>query len=197
MPGSSDEIGRLIPHLRRFARALVRGHSLQAADDIVQETIVLAMRAEGLARGPALTIWCFAALLRVHRLRQRHAVFERQGGVRAIDVERDGSGSAAPAPVAFLSKDIARLDALPLQNREVLLLVVLAGMDYARVAEVLTLSRDTVVALLTEARDMLAKAEHWASPPSARTASPGQGVLQPSSGASGKPRVAPYLRVVK
>ena len=51
MPSFGDDIGRLIPHLRRLARALVRGHSPQAADDLVQETVVLAMRAERVVRG--------------------------------------------------------------------------------------------------------------------------------------------------
>ena len=52
MPGFADDIGKLTPHLRRFARALVRGHAAAAADDLVQETVVLAGRTALPKRGP-------------------------------------------------------------------------------------------------------------------------------------------------
>ena len=52
MPGCADDIGKLVPHLRRFARALVRGHGAQAADDLVQETVVAAMKTDGQKHGP-------------------------------------------------------------------------------------------------------------------------------------------------
>lgn len=146
MPGFADDIGKLTPHLRRFARALVRGHAAPAADDLVQETVVLASRADLPKRGPTLAVWCFAALVRLNRLRNRAPLAAAQS---------DPAGALLP----FLPKDILRLDALPLELREVLLLTTLAGLAYGQVADVLDIDPVLVFSRLTQARDLLAKAE--------------------------------------
>ena len=172
MPGFADDIGKLTPHLRRFARALVRGHAGPAADDLVQETIVLATRADLPRRGPTLAVWCFAALVRLNRLRNR-----------APSVPVEGGPDAAPLP--FLPKDIIRLDALPLELREALLLTAVAGLSYAQVADVLQVDTALVFARLTQARDLLTKAE---AHPGARSARSGEGAR--AGGAS-------HLRLVK
>lgn len=149
MPGFADDLGRLTPHLRRFARALVRGHSACAADDLVQETIVLASRADLPKRGPTLAVWCFAALVRLNRARNRAPI--APAGV-------EGGG----APLPFMPKDILRLDALPLEFREVLLLTALAGLAYGQVADVLDIDVSIVFSRLTRARDLLVKSDHAA-----------------------------------
>lgn len=141
MPGFADDIGKLTPHLRRFARALVRGNAAQAADDLVQEAVVLASRSDAPKRGAALTIWCFAALVRLNRIHTRIP-----------------TAQASDAPLPFLPKDILRLDALPLDLREALLLTVLAGLSYPQAASVLEIDVDLVMARLTQARDLLSKA---------------------------------------
>ena len=143
MPGFADDLGKLTPHLRRFARALVRGNAAQAADDLVQETMVLASRADLPKRGPTLTVWCFATLLRLNRLRNR------------VPVSATGPSGA---PLPFLPKDVLRLDALPLDLREVLLLTALAGLGYLQVAEILDIDVDLVLTRLTQARDLLYRA---------------------------------------
>ena len=150
MPSFADDLGQLTPHLRRFARALVRGHAPCAADDLVQETIVLASRAELPARGTTLAVWCFATLLRLNRLRNRAPI--ATAGV-------DGGG----APLPFLPKDILRLDALPLEFREVLLLTALAGLAYGQVAEVLDVDISLVFSRLTRARDLLTRSDQTAA----------------------------------
>lgn len=155
MPGFADDIGKLTPHLRRFARALVRGHAAAAADDLVQETIVLASRANLPKRGPTLAVWCFAAIVRLNRLRNRAPLVGAEG-------------DAAAAPLPFLPKDILRLDALSLDLREVLLLTTVAGLAYAQVAEVLQVDAALVFARLTQARDLLTKADHGVAGRSAR-----------------------------
>ena len=141
MPGFADDIGKLTPHLRRLARALVPGHGAQAADDLVQETIVLAGRSDLPKRGPVLAIWCFASLVRLNRLRAR--------------TSRPTVAAAEPLP--FLPKDVIRLDGLSLDHREVLLLTVLAGFSYAQVADILGIDLALVIDRLTEARDALAR----------------------------------------
>lgn len=157
MPDLSDEIGRLVPHLRRFARALVRGHAAQPADDLVQETVVLAMRNDGLQRGPALMHWCLGTLIQCHRARERAVKVERSAGGHALDVE--AGLSAAVSPAMFLPREISRLDGLSLPALEVLLLTVLAGMTYGQIADLLAVTPESVVGLLTEARESLARTE--------------------------------------
>ena len=183
MPLFADDIARLIPHLRRFARALVCGHAVQTADDLVQETVVLAMRAERIACGSNLTTWCFSTLMRVHRLRD-HAVAHADDRPAAVS----GPASRPDTAVPFMPKPIARLDMLSLDCREVLLLTVLVGMTYAQIAETLHITVDTVMHRLDLARALLAKAERGAAPVSHPLA----------AHAAGRPqREARHLRVVK
>lgn len=151
MPGFADDIGKLTPHLRRFARALVRGHSAAAADDLVQECVVLSARADLPKRGPALAVWCFAALIRLNRLRNR------------TPTVAEGDPEAGPLP--FLPKDILRLDALPLELREALLLTTVAGLAYGQVGDVLQVDAATVFSRLTQARDLLTRADPAAGRP--------------------------------
>ena len=146
MPGFTDDIGKLTPHLRRFARTLVRGHAHSGADDLVQETIILATRTDVQKQGLPLAVCCFAALIRLNRLRNRAPVATAE--------------SDAGAPLPFLPKDIIRLDALPLDFREVLLLITVAGLPYAQVAQILDLDLAQVFARLTQARDLLSRADN-------------------------------------
>ncbi len=155
MPVFAEDIARLVPHLRRFARALVCRHSVQLADDLVQETVVLAMRAERIAGGGHLAIWCYATLMRVHRARCQ--------GVRPSesDQARDRQSARDPS-IHFLPKPIVRLDLLSVDCREALLLTVLAGMTYAQAAEVLHVTVDVVLHRLDLARAYLSKADRAA-----------------------------------
>ncbi len=184
MPGFADDVTRLIPHMRRFARALVRGHSVQFADDLVQETVVLAMRAERLARGPDLTNWCFSTLMRVHRLRECAATLPGETHVAEVAAQAGGHGRAAAA-VSFLPKDIARLDHLSIDEREVLLLATLVGMSYVQIAMTLHVTLDTVMIRLDQARHHLARSAR-----SGAAVATGQG-----SARQGRP--ANHLRLVK
>lgn len=182
MPSFAEDIGRLIPHLRRFGRALVRGHSPLVADDLVQETVVLAMRAERVLKGSNLTSWCFSTLMRVHRLRESAIMSAHDSGAlgRAAHGGRGSTGSSA----YFLPTDIARLDVLPLEEREVLLLAALVGMKYQQIADSLHTPVAVVMARLDLARNRLARAE--------RPARHDQGGIS-----AGKVRAARHLRLVK
>lgn len=179
MPSFGDELSRLVPHMRRFARALVRGHTAQVADDLVQKTVVLAMRAERMARGPGLRAWCFSSLMRVHR--QWEQSLPSHAGAAP------SAGAAAGAEtLAFMPREIARLDALPLESREVLLLIVLVGMNYAQAAETLHVGIETVMARLDTARHILARGQRL--PASGRAG---------AAGSQRTARAAQYLHVIK
>ncbi len=94
--------------------------------------------------------------------------------------------ASAAGPLAFMPRDIARLDLLPLENREVLLLTVLVGMGYVQVAETLHVTSETVMARLDTARTILGRGHRTSSAPSS-----GAGAGSSRSGG------AQFLRVVK
>jgi RNA polymerase sigma factor (sigma-70 family) len=138
----------LIPALRRFARALARDS--EVADDLVQDTLVRALRAEHLFHGGDLRTWLFTILLNLDRNRRRglarrplHAVIEETEP--PAEPSSDGS-----------SRDIARgLALLPNEQREVVLLVTLEGMSYREAAEAQGVPIGTVMSRLSRARSTL------------------------------------------
>jgi len=120
-----DEISLSVPALRRYARALTRNADL--ADDLVQDCLERAIRKQRLwtPTGP-LQGWLFKLLLNLYRndLRRRR----RQGD--HVPIEALGVEPAVPAPQpgrVALAEMSRAIDALPGEQREALLLVVLAG----------------------------------------------------------------------
>jgi RNA polymerase sigma-70 factor (ECF subfamily) len=138
----------LIPALRRFARALAR--DAEIADDLVQDTLVRALRAEHLFHGGDLRTWLFTILLNLDRNRRRGLA--RRPVLAVIeDVEPPG----APASDGS-ARDISRgLGLLPAEQREVLLLVTLEGMSYREAADTQGVPIGTIMSRLSRARTAL------------------------------------------
>jgi RNA polymerase sigma-70 factor (ECF subfamily) len=138
----------LIPALRRFARALARDQ--ETADDLVQDTLVRALRAEHLFHGGDLRTWLFTILLNLDRNRRRG--LSRRPVIAAID-DVDPAGPPASDGTA---KDIERgLALMPSEQREALLLVTLEGMSYREAADVQGVPIGTIMSRLSRARAML------------------------------------------
>jgi RNA polymerase sigma-70 factor (ECF subfamily) len=138
----------LIPALRRFARALAR--DAETADDLVQDTLVRALRGEHLFHGGDLRTWTFTILLNLDRNRRRGLA--RKPFLAVIeDVD-----PAGPPGTDGTGRDIARgLVLLPQEQREVLLLVTLEGLSYREAAEVQGVPVGTVMSRLSRARTAL------------------------------------------
>jgi len=138
----------LIPALRRFARALAR--DAETADDLVQDTLVRALRGEHLFHGGDLRTWTFTILLNLDRNRRRGLA--RRPFLAVIeDVD-----PAGPPGTDGTGRDIARgLVLLPQEQREVLLLVTLEGLSYREAAEVQGVPIGTVMSRLSRARTAL------------------------------------------
>src|SRR5690606_5842277 len=101
----------LIPALRRFARALSR--DAETADDLVQDTLVRALRAEHLFHGGDLRTWLFTILLNLDRNRRRG--LSRRPVLAAIE-EVDPPGNPGSDGTG---RDIERgLALLPAEQRE-------------------------------------------------------------------------------
>jgi RNA polymerase sigma-70 factor (ECF subfamily) len=134
-----------IPALRRYARALTRDAEL--ADDLVQDTLVRALRSEHLFHGGDIRSWLYTILTNLNRNRLRSLA--RRPTLMAID-DNDAPDMAGPEAGG---RDIERaLAALGEDQREVLLLVVLEGLSYREVADVQGIPIGTVMSRLARAR---------------------------------------------
>jgi RNA polymerase sigma-70 factor, ECF subfamily len=143
--GFRQAIEAAIPALRRYARALTRNGEL--ADDLVQDTLVRALRSEHLFHGGDIRSWLYTILTNLNRNRLR--ALARRPALQAID-DSDAPELAGPETGA---RDIERaLASLVEDQRSALLLVVLEGLTYREVAEVQGVPIGTVMSRLARAR---------------------------------------------
>src|SRR5262247_4222339 len=89
-----------VPALRRYARALTR--DAEIADDLVQDTLVRALRSEHLFHGGDIRSWLYTILTNLNRNRLR--ALARRPALQAID-DNDAPAMAGPEAGA---RDIER-----------------------------------------------------------------------------------------
>ena len=143
-----QEMATAIPALRRYARALTR--SAENADDLVQDTLLRALRAEHLFHGGEMRSWLYTILTNLNRNRLRSLA--RRPPVQTLE-ENDAADMAGPQAGA---RDIERaLASLVEEQRAALLLVVLEGLSYREVAEVQGVPIGTVMSRLARGRRQL------------------------------------------
>jgi RNA polymerase sigma-70 factor (ECF subfamily) len=158
-------IEQQIPRLRRYARALTRNR--ERADDLVQDTLGRALIKEQFWQpGTNLRAWLFTIMHNQNVNNVRRDV--RESG--ALDIE--GISVALPAttdPTA--SRQMFELERalaqLPLEQRQVILLVGLEGMSYQDAAGILVIPVGTVRSRLSRGRDALRKLLDMEERPSA------------------------------
>jgi RNA polymerase sigma factor (sigma-70 family) len=147
----SRAILTVIPHLRRYARALLGDRA--AADDLVQDTLERAWSRLGQWHsGSDLRAWLFGIMhnLRVDQLRRpmlpTHSLDEEDYELPTRSTQSDN----------LEVRDIASaLSQLPDEQREVLLLVALEEMSYAEIAATLGIPPGTVMSRLSRGREAL------------------------------------------
>ena len=145
MAGFRQNVEATIPALRRYARALTRDSD--AADDLVQDTLVRALRSEHLFHGGDVRSWLYTILTNLNRNRLRSLA--RRPTLSPIE-ENDAPDMAGPEAGG---RDIERaLATLVEDQRNALLLVVLEGLSYREVAEVQGVPIGTVMSRLARAR---------------------------------------------
>src|SRR3954451_20101616 len=127
--GFRQGVEAAVPALRRYARALTRNAEL--ADDLVQDTLVRALKSEHLFLGGDIRSWLYTILTNLNRNRLRSLA--RRPTTIAIE-DNDAPDMTGPEAGA---RDIERaLAVLAEDQRAALLLVVLEGLTYREVAEV-------------------------------------------------------------
>jgi len=144
----------LLPDLRAFARFLARDAAL--ADDLVQETVLRALRAE-MQWDPetSLRAWLFRILRNAFLEQIRRHGTERRALARMTTPE-------TPQPTTQEARhavsDLARaLEMLPLPQREALILVGAHGLSHEEAAAVCNVPVGTVKARVARARAALAR----------------------------------------
>ncbi len=146
--GFRQGIQAAIPALRRYARALTR--DAETADDLVQDTLVRALRSQHLFHGGDVRSWLYTILTNLNRNRLRSLA--RRPLLMPID-DNDTAGAAGPEAGG---RDIERaLAGLVEEQRSTLLLVVLEGLTYREVAEVQGVPIGTVMSRLARARTQI------------------------------------------
>ena len=144
MSAFRDDVEAMIPALRRYARALAR--DADVADDLVQDTLVRALRSERLFLGGDIRSWLYTILTNLNRNRRR-SLARRPQFTPLLDNNAEPSGTEAE------SRDIARaLATLVEDQRSVLLLVMLEGLSYREVADIQGVPIGTVMSRLARAR---------------------------------------------
>ena len=134
-----------VPALRRYARALTR--DADVADDLVQDTLVRALRSEHLFHGGEVRSWLYTILTNLNRNRLRSLA--RRPILLPLE---DNDTTDLTGPEAG-GRDIERaLGTLVEDQRSALLLVVLEGLTYREVAEVQGVPIGTVMSRLARAR---------------------------------------------
>ncbi len=140
-----QKVEAAIPALRRYARALTR--DADVADDLVQDTLVRALRSEHLFQGDEIRSWLYTILTNLNRNRLRSLA--RRPVLSPIE-DNDAPDLAGPEAGG---RDIERaLAMLVEEQRTALLLVVLEGLSYREVAEVQGVPIGTVMSRLARAR---------------------------------------------
>jgi RNA polymerase sigma-70 factor (ECF subfamily) len=141
-----------IPALRRYARMLTR--DADDADDLVQDCLERALKAVWRFRGESdIRTWLFS-ILRNSFIDERRRKARRGPHLMIDDIEPpfvDGDQSS----LAEVRDVLAAIAALPVEQREVLLLVGVEGLSYEEAARVLRAPIGTVMSRLSRGRKRL------------------------------------------
>ena len=140
-----------VPRLRRYARALAGNRD--DADDLVQDTLERAWAKSGLWHGVAdMRAWLFSIM---HNL---HVDGIRRPKLATVMMD-DDTPEVAMAPtqgerLAVLDLQAA-LELLPIEQKEIVLLVAIEEMAYAEIATTLGIPIGTVMSRLSRGRERL------------------------------------------
>ncbi|HEV2900419.1 MAG TPA: sigma-70 family RNA polymerase sigma factor [Pseudaminobacter sp.] len=152
MPTERSEFVALIPALRAFARTLSRDGS--EADDLVQETLM-----KGIANinrfqpGTSLKAWLFTIMRNTFYTRIKRANREGPG---LLDCASSRPAIAASQEWRLRSQEMARaIDALPDDQRQVIVLIGVLGTSYDDAASICGCAIGTIKSRLSRARNRL------------------------------------------
>lgn len=152
----TQDLIALLPRMRRFGMALTR--RLDRADDLVQDTCERALtRRTQFRHGSRFDSWVFTIMRSVWLNQIRSDKVRTADGPGALVAVADPLAERrAEAGVALSDLDRHLLD-LPLEQREVVMLVSVEGYTYQEAADILDIPVGTVMSRLSRARVSLAR----------------------------------------
>ena len=148
--GFADELERLLPELRAFARSLCRNRDL--ADDLVQETCLNAWAAiDRFQPGAAMRPWLFRILRNEFYQHTRRAW-------RSTELEPEQAERTLLANESLEARSDFRvlqaaIDTLPQAQRDAIILVVAAGFTYDEAGLICDCSPGTIKSRVSRVRD--------------------------------------------
>jgi RNA polymerase sigma-70 factor, ECF subfamily len=159
MPLSASELLAVLPRLRRYARVLTGDPAW--ADDVVEQTIALARTTQDFTSlGTTPRMQLFALLRSVYSSKiSRRGQYEAapQPAIREPlpDANAYSNRRETPSHADHGQELIGQLLQLPLEQREVIVLVGVEGISYDEIATLLRIPVATVISRLSQARNEL------------------------------------------
>ena len=147
-----EELEALLPQMRAFARSLC--HDATLADDMVQSACLKAWAAaDSFDHNAKMRPW----ILRI--VRNEYLQYRRRSW-RTVDVENDYLEDALVDPclaetLSDTSRAIQAIYALPIKQRDAVILVLAAGLTYEEAGEVMNCSPGTIKSRVNRARSVL------------------------------------------
>jgi RNA polymerase sigma-70 factor, ECF subfamily len=159
MPISSADLIAALPRLRRYARILT--NDVDRADDIVKETLNRAQQIEQIPRPDTASLLALFSILR-SIYADKYTPGWARGPLSTVVARKSGPpASAESADNASESKApraddvLAQLWRLPVEDREVLVLIAVERMSCEDIATLLAVPVATVLTRLSRARESL------------------------------------------
>ena len=148
----SDDIVSLIPALRAFGWTLTRRH--QEVDDLVQETLLKALKAQQRFQpGSNLRAWLFTIMRNTFYTRVKIAARERPG---SEDCVANTPWVPPTQDWSVRGNEVMKvIFGLPAHYREMLILVVMLGESYEASAAICNVAVGTVKSRVNRARNMV------------------------------------------
>jgi RNA polymerase sigma factor (sigma-70 family) len=150
-----DQLGALLPRLRRFAHALSRNPA--DADDLTQAAIERALKSRRQWEpGTRLDSWCYRIMRNLWidtvRSQSRRAAREapEEEGLNIGEDPREAMDASID-----LQRIMAAMARLPDEQREIVALILIEGFGYREVSEMLDLPIGTVSSRLVRGRTAL------------------------------------------
>src|SRR5579883_1489544 len=154
-----------IPSLRRYARALLKDS--ERAEDLLHDCLERALSRQHLFIRPRnLRAWLFRIMRNLHLNNGRTA--HRRPIVIALDEELPPTVAAGQLSRVEVAETLAAFDRLPIEQREVLLMVVVEGHSYREAARMLGVPAGTVMSRMARAREQLKEFSEGVVPPRLR-----------------------------
>ena len=151
-PERRNAIAAEVPRLTRYACALIRDR--READDLVHDCVVRALANLSSWRdGDSPRKWLFTIMHNIHidqmRARKRSPVHVE------LEEQHQSASVVHPSDDVTRSEINAAMAALPLEQRQCVLLVGLEGLTYAEAADVLGVPAGTIMSRLSRGRERL------------------------------------------